>query len=211
MIIPQNNSPLSELIRLIGGVDIYLLDQILKGRFPAGSRILDAGCGGGRNISWFLRSGYEVCGVDTTPGSIAALLATAARVAPGVAGENFRVEPVEALSFPDESFDAVLSIAVLHFARDPEHFNQMMHEMWRVLRSGGIFFARLASTIGIEDRVQPVGNGHYAVPDGSMRYLVDMESLQLLTKQLNGRLLEPIKTVNVQNLRCMTTWVVEKG
>lgn len=205
-----NSQPLAELNTLVGGVDIYLLDQILKGRFPAGARILDAGCGGGRNISWFLRSGYDVCGVDMTPGSIAAVQGAAARLAPRLPADNFRVEPVEALSFANETFNAVLSIAVLHFARDPQHFEQMIHEMWRVLKTGGVLFARLASTIGIEDRVRPIGNGHYAVPDGSVRYLVDLERLQALTKQLNGRLIEPIKTVNVQNLRCMTTWVVEK-
>ncbi len=205
---PYNN--LSELTDLVGGVDIYLLDQILKGRFRADARIFDAGCGGGRNISWFLRSGYDVSGVDTTPGSIAAVQQAAARLSPGLSLQNFRVEPVEDVSFPDASFDAVLSIAVLHFARDPGHFNQMLQEMWRVLKPGGIFFARLASTIGIETLVQPVGNGHYAVPDGSIRFLVDLETLQSLTKQLGARLLEPIKTVNVQNLRCMTTWVIQK-
>jgi ubiquinone/menaquinone biosynthesis C-methylase UbiE len=195
---------------LIGGVDIYLLDQIIKNRFPRGTRILDAGCGGGRNISWFLRSGYDVSGVDSSEVSITSLQKHVAAMAPQLPAGNFRVEPVEHMSFADETFDAVLSIAVLHFARHPEHFEAMLREMWRVLRPGGVCFARLGSTVGIEDRVLPLENGRFAVPDGSTRYLVSMDMLVRLTNDLGARLLEPIKTVNVQNMRCMTTWVVGK-
>jgi len=199
-----------QLTSQIGGMDIYLLDQIMKYRFPAGTRILDAGCGSGRNIRWFLQNGYDVSAVDGSPHSVASARQMAAEVAPHLPSENFRVEMVEHLSFADASFDAVLSIAVLHFARDDWHFSAMVKEMWRVLKPGGFLFARLASNIGIEERVQLSGEGRYAIPDGSERYLVDQQVLERLTASMNGRLLEPVKTVNVQNLRCMTTWVVGK-
>ena len=134
------------------------------------------------------------------------------RVSRALALENFHCEAVESLSYPDESFDSVLSIAVLHFARNSDHFHQMVHEMWRVLKPGGILFARLGSTIGIEDRVKPLDDaGRFAVPDGSTRYLVDMETLARLTVQLDASLVEPIKTVNVQHMRCMTNWVLSKN
>lgn len=207
----SKTTPLVHLIDFIGGVDIYLLDQILKNRFPPGIGILDAGCGGGRNISWFLRSGYNVSGVDTYAAAVAGLQEMARRVAPGLPAENFRVEPVEKMTFADGSFDAVLSIAVLHFARDHAHFTEMLQEMWRVLKPGGLLFVRLGSRIGIENRVVPRGEGRYSVPDGSIRYLVDLETLVQLTAELGGRLLEPVKTVNVQNMRCMTMWVVRKA
>ncbi len=100
---------------------------------------------------------------------------------------------------------------MLHFARDDTHFQQMIAEMWRVLHPGGVFFARLGSTVGIEHLVRPLSPGRYAVPDGSTRYLVSLENLLQMTSDLNGQLLDPIKTVNVQNLRCMTTWVMAKG
>lgn len=207
----MNDAGLAGLTRLIGGIDIYLLDQITKGRFPAGARVLDAGCGGGRNITWFLKCHYDVCGIDTAPAAISGLKQAAGALIPPLRADNFRMEPVESLSFPDASFDAVLSIAVLHFARDHEHFNQMVEQMWRVLKPGGILFARLGSNIGIEDRVKPLETeGRYAVPDGSTRYLVDMETLARLTAKLDASLLEPIKTVNVQNMRCMTTCVLGK-
>jgi hypothetical protein len=49
----------------------------------------------------------------------------------------------------------------------------MLGEMWRVLRPGGLFFARLASTIGIEGLVRNLQERRYLLPDGSERFLVD--------------------------------------
>jgi tellurite methyltransferase len=193
-----------------GGIDIYLFDQLLKGRFTPDMHLLDAGCGDGRNLIYFIRSGYAVFGVDNSPAAIAQVRRLATNLSPQYAVENFRLEAVEKMSFADESFDAVISSAVLHFARDEEHFQSMLLEMWRVLRRGGIFFSRSASIIGIEGRVKHLEGRRYHLPDGSDRFLVDEEILLGLTKQLGGEFLEPIKTVNVQNLRAMTTWCLRK-
>src|SRR5438046_9143701 len=77
----------------------------------------------------------------------------APRLAPALPAGDFRTEPVEAMSFPDHDADAVLSIAVLHFARNDLQFDAMLRSMWRVLRPGGILFCRLASVIGIEGKI----------------------------------------------------------
>ena len=193
-----------------GQLDIYLFDQLLKGRFQPGMKLLDAGCGGGRNLVYFMRSGYHVFGVDNSPAAIAEVRQLAQSLSTELAVENFRLESVERMSFPDESFDAVISSAVLHFASDEDHFQSMVMEMWRVLKRGGIFFARLASTIGIETRVIHLEGRRYHLPDGSDRFLVDEQMLLSLTETLGGTLIEPIKTVNVQNLRCMTNWCLRK-
>jgi tellurite methyltransferase len=193
-----------------GEIDIYLFDQLLKGRIQPGMTILDAGCGGGRNLLYLLRCGLDVSAVDGSRDAVEHVRALAARLAPELPPENFRAEPVEALSFPTGGFDAVLSSAVLHFARDEEHFRAMLREMWRVLRPGGLFFARLASSIGIEERVELLEGRRYLLPDGSQRFLVDESFLLALTRDLGGVLADPLKTTNVQNLRCMTTWVMLK-
>jgi ubiquinone/menaquinone biosynthesis C-methylase UbiE len=195
---------------LFGNIDIYLFDQILKNQFKSGMRILDAGCGGGRNLVYFLRNGYEVFGIDQNREAIGYVCDLAQSLSPQLPAENFRVAKVEELSFPDEYFDAVISSAVLHFAADEKHFNRMLEEMWRVLKNEGLVFVRLASSIGIEDKIKLIEGRRYLLPDGSERFLVDENLLLTTTNRLGGILAEPIKTTNVQNLRCMTTWVIRK-
>jgi tellurite methyltransferase len=192
-----------------GDIDIYVFDQLLRGRLSPGMRVFDAGCGGGRNLVYLLRQGYEVCGNDAQPAAIAQVRDLAVRLAPGRT-HDFRVEAIEATSFADASADAVLASAVLHFARDDAHFAAMVQAMWCVVKPGGLFFARLASTIGIEDQVQPIGNNRFRLPDGSERYLVDAAAILDWTARLGGELLDPIKTTVVHNQRSMTTWVAER-
>jgi len=201
---------MTDLSEQFGGIDIYLFDQLLKGRLPEGTRILDAGCGGGRNLVYFLRNGYEVFGVDHSGEAISQVRVLAASLNPALPVENFVVAPVEKVPFPDNHFGAVISSAVLHFARDASHFRAMLAEMWRVLAPGGLFFARLASSIGIEDSIKPLGAGRYLLPDGSERFLIDEATLVSAAEEMRAAWLDPLKTTNVQNLRCMSTWVLRK-
>ncbi len=196
---------------LFGDIDIYLFDQILKNRFGSEMKILDAGCGGGRNLIYFLHNNYNIFGVDQNAEAIEQIRFLAKTIYPDLPSENFQTSAVEKMQFPDEHFDAVISSAVLHFATDERHFIKMLAEMWRVLKPNGLFFARLASAIGIENRIKFIGSGRYLLPDGSERFLVDEDLLVSMTNQIGGILLEPLKTTNVQNLRCMTTWVLRKN
>ena len=193
-----------------GEIDIYLFDQILKNEFTERTKILDAGCGAGRNLVYFLRCGCRVFAVDENPEAVRYVRQLAGSLAPDLSDENFRVAKVEALPFPDDCFDLVISSAVLHFAADERQFDRMLDEMWRVLKNGGLFFARLASSICLENKIEPVSGRRCRLPDGSERFLVDEGFLLERTEKLGGVLTEPIKTTNVQNLRCMTTWVVRK-
>jgi SAM-dependent methyltransferase len=193
-----------------GDIDIYLFDQLLRGRIRPGLRVLDAGCGGGRNLIFLLRAGFDVRAADADPSAVAAVRSLASELAPALPADNFRAEPVESMSFDPQSADFVISSAVLHFARDPDHFDAMLRGSWRMLAPRGIFFCRLASSIGIEDRVVPIGAGRYRLPDGSDRFLVDEPTLMRYADELGGRLLDPIKTTVVQGQRSMTTWVLQR-
>lgn len=194
-----------------GDIDIYLFDQLLRGRIRPGMRVLDAGCGSGRNLVYLMRVGTEVFGVDSDAHAVEAVRRLAATLAPQLPAENFRVEPVDAMTFPDAFADLVMSSAVLHFARDDAHFTAMLQGTWRVLRPGGLFFCRLASTIGMEARMRRIAGRRFVVPDGSERYCVDEAMLLDLTVRLGGELVDPLKTTIVQNQRCMTTWVLRKA
>lgn len=203
---------MSKLQEQFGPIDIYLFDQVLKGRIAPGMRILDAGCGSGRNLVYFLREGYEVFGVDADPQAVESVRELARQQAPSGAGRtadsNFRTEAVEHMSFGAGFADVVISSAVLHFARDDAHFGAMVEGSWRATKRGGTFFCRLASTIGIENQVRRIAGRRFLSPDGTERYLVDAPLLELLTERMGGELLEPLKTTVVQGQRSMTTWVV---
>lgn len=192
-----------------GNIDIYVFDQLLRGRIAPGMRVFDAGCGGGRNLVYLLRQGYEVCGNDADATAVAKVRALAASLAPGRA-QDFRVEAIEQTSFPDAHADVVMASAVLHFARDPRHFEAMLRQLWRVMRPGGLFFARLASSIGIAAEIVALGDGRYRLPDGSDRFLVDAAAINDWTARLGGTLVDPIKTTVVDGQRSMTTWVAKK-
>jgi len=193
-----------------GNIDIYLFDQILRGRIAPGMKILDAGCGEGRNLVYLLREGYEVSGIDHDPEAIAYVRRMAAYLAPALPRENFKLSTLEDIPYPDASFDAVICNAVLHFAQNDSQFNAMLRGIWRVLKPGGVFFCRLASSIGMEKLVKRIAGRRYRLPDESERYLVDEAFLEKLTAELNAELLDPIKTTIVQKQRCMTTWVLMK-
>jgi tellurite methyltransferase len=193
-----------------GGIDIYLFDQLQRGRIAPGMRIFDAGCGWGRNAIHLLRQGYQVSGVDADPGAIREVHELLPRVAPHAPSDRFRAERIQDSSFPDGCADVVISSAVLHFARDDEEFEDMLVGSWRHLAPRGLFFCRLASMIGLEANVRPLGGRRFTLPDGTDRYLVDEPLLREWTRRLQARLLDPIKTTVVQDQRSMTTWVLMK-
>jgi SAM-dependent methyltransferase len=202
-------TPGEELRQQFGDVDIYLFDQILRGRFDTRHRVLDAGCGDGRNLIWLLQHGFECYGADLEPSAIDLVRQIASRLAPALPSTNFTVADLTRLPHPDGHMDAVICCAVLHFAADEGHFDAMVNELWRVLASRGLLFARLVSNIGFEDVVGPAGR-QVRLPDGTDRFVVDEPMLIRSTVRLGGRLVDPIKTTNVQGKRCMTTWSLVK-
>ena len=191
-----------------GQIDIYVFDQILRGNLGPGMRILEAGCGYGRNLVHLLREGCVVFAVDLNPDAVEQVRKLSASLGTGLPAENFQVAPVEQMPFPDASMDAVICSAVLHFARDGRQFRAMLSELWRVLRPSGLLFCRLASRIGMDF---PRAEGDlYLMPDGQHWFLVDEDILLGLTSEFNAALVDPLKTTIVQNQRCMTTWVLRK-
>jgi SAM-dependent methyltransferase len=207
---PDVSAVSAELRAAFGEIDIYLFDQLLRGRFDRRPRVLDAGCGAGRNLPYLLQRGFDVWAVDADEGAIRSLRQLVASLRLAVPPGSVHCGRLDALPWEDGARDAVICSAVLHFARDEADFAAMLREMWRVLAPGGLFFARLATSIGIE-RHLAAPTGRLRLPDGSERFVVDEPTILAWTSALGGTLLDPLKTTNVQNMRAMTTWVVEKG
>jgi tellurite methyltransferase len=199
--------PLS-LQEQFGQIDIYVFDQILRGNIAPGMRVLDAGCGYGRNLVYLLREGCEVFALDANMDAVEHVSQLAVSLGTNLPAGNFQVGVIERMPFPDAFADVVICSSVLHFSRDDDHFSKMISELWRVLKPGGMLFCRLGSRIGMDfERVQ----GHrYIIGDGSEWFLVDEAMLLDLTRNRNATLVDPLKTTIVQNHRCMTTWVLRK-
>jgi len=191
-----------------GQIDIYVFDQILRGNIARGMRVLDAGCGYGRNLVHLLREGCEVFAVDANAEGVEHVKALAAQLAPDLPASNFRVGQLDQIDFPDNFADVVICSSVLHFARDEAHFLAILEELWRVLRPGGLLFCRLGSRIGME--FERLRGNVFRINDGSEWFLVDEAMLMQLTEQLNAVMVDPLKTTIVQDYRCMTTWVLRK-
>ena len=192
-----------------GEIDIYLFDQLLRGRFDRRQRVLDAGCGGGRNLPFFLRHGFDVRVADADPTAIDAVRRLATALNGTIPSDHTHCGPLDSLPWADASVDAVICSAVLHFARDHRDFAAMLDELWRLLAPDGLLFARLATSIGLERQLSAT-TGRVGLPDGSERFVVDERTLLEWTDAHRATLLDPIKTTNVQNQRCMTTWVLQK-
>ena len=122
--------------------------------------------------------------LTTIPEAVEYVKHLARTLAPPLSPENFQTSAIEKMPFPDAHFDWVISNAVLHFAENRQQFDAMLVEMWRVLKPNGTFFARLASSIGIEHLIVPTANGRYLLPDDSERFLVSEDLLMQAAEKL---------------------------
>ena len=193
--------------QLLGEMDIYLIDQIMKNRYKINDRILDTGCGTGRNLYWFINHAFDIYGIDADEEVINELKTRYSHLP----DDHLQVMPLEETLFPDNHFHHIISSAVFHFANGTLHFRQMISEMVRVLKPGGSLFIRMTSDIGIEKEIEVIGDGVYLLPDGSKRFLLTRKLLNSIMQQFNLLFLEPLKTVNVNDIRCMSTILLRKN
>ncbi|MFK5982423.1 MAG: class I SAM-dependent methyltransferase [Flavobacteriaceae bacterium] len=190
---------------LIGHTDIYLLDQILKERYLPTETILDAGCGSGRNLHWFYNNDFNIYGIDQNEAQIENL-----KLKYSKQKDHFSVSSIKSMNFEDEFFNHIICNAVLHFAKNKVHFKMMFSELLRVLKPEGSLFIRVASNIGIEDKIIPISEGVFKLPDGTTRFLLTKALFSEIKKEHQFKMLEIFKTVNVNDLRSMTTLVIQK-
>lgn len=201
---------ISELNKLLGNVDVYLLDQILKGRFSKEMKILDAGCGEGRNTVYFIREGFQIFGIDPNETAIQYCRYQAKSLDPNYDIHRFLEGKLEEVPFHVSSFDSVICSAVLHFASGVDNFWQMIDEIHRVLKPGGIFWFRMCTGFGeVLSQSEPLGDGRYHLPDDSERFLLTQDHVDKLMAK-GFQFLESPKTVMVLNQREMGVFLLEK-
>ncbi|MCA6078570.1 class I SAM-dependent methyltransferase [Fulvivirga sedimenti] len=181
-----------ELNNELGNMDLYLLDQVLKGSFAGKKKLLDAGCGEGRNSRYFIQNGYEVNGLDIDPMAVKFARMTFQKFS----NVTFREGTLTDLPYPDQYFDGCICSAVLHFAENRDMFTQMWNELYRVLKTGGILFVRMSATIGLGDN-----------RDARFLYSLTQDDLDMISEKYEWA--EPFKTVLVHD-RSMSVLVLKR-
>jgi len=191
-------------LKRIKNVDIYLLDQFFKGNLNSNQRVLDAGFGKGRNLRFCIQEGMDVKGIDPNPDYVQILSAEFPELSANIIHSSIE-------DFIDtEGFDFIICNAVLHFAKDHKHFDRLIMKLSSLLREDGVLFVRMTSDIGIEEEIEENDTGVHVIPDQSTRYLLTREKITEILAVNKMELLEPVKTVNVEDIRCMTTLVLKK-
>ena len=197
---------INELQSNLGHIDLYLLDQILKERYKPGDYILEAGCGHGRNIRLLDNLGFDVFGVDLNEERIL----YCQELYPLIA-DKFTVADLTTTNFENDKFDHIISSAVLHFAESTEHFEKMFNEQVRILKKGGTFFIRMCTAFGLSaESLIPLSSNQFLLPDDTKRFLLTYPLLYRMMEKYNLNLLDPVKTVNVHEMRAMGVIILQK-
>ena len=114
--------------------DTSLMDRLME-LVPAGSRGLDAGCGGGaRDVFFYWQKGYDIYGVDAIEENIA----EARRLHPEIAERVAVADLREPLGYPDASFDFILCNAVIQHIEPDTALGVTLPEFARLLKDGGV-------------------------------------------------------------------------
>lgn len=185
-----------EINKAVGNLDLYLLDQILKGRFERPGKLFDAGCGEGRNLHYFVSNGWDVFGMDQNPQALLMAMMTYK----SVPKDNWTAGDLSKIPHVDRVFDVVICSAVLHFARDYSHFHAMMVEMVRVMAPNALIFIRCATSIGIGGESNNPG----------FSYLLESEQLYHFNQLYPLDFVELPKSVVVDGQRSMGVLVMQK-
>lgn len=191
-------------LKHIENIDLYLLDQFLKGRLKVDDKILDAGCGSGRNIKLLINEGFSVFGIDVNAAVIDELKANYPELQ-----ENFANSSIEKFD-STEKFDFIICNAVLHFAKNHEEFDRLFNKLISLLNDNCTLFVRMTTDIGVKDLLTENNNGVYNLPDKTTRYLITNDKINSLLLAHSLVLIEPIKTVVVDGKRSMATLVFKK-
>jgi len=139
-----------------------------QSQWGTGQRILDLACGGGRNATALLDSGFDVYACDL---HVAMAQATWRRVAqslgPDIASGRVCRADMLTLPYADGSFDIVLANGAYHNVASLPQFEQALRETARVLRSGGLLCLAVFTRSLVDPRLESQGlPGLYRTPDG---------------------------------------------
>jgi SAM-dependent methyltransferase len=129
------DSNADEQVQKYEQADMSEVHEILCEAFPSGARLLELGCGSGRDAAFLLSKGFDVV---VTDGSTK-ILDHALRIHPELRHRHRLLKLPEPFPFQEEEFDGVLAIGVFMHLDLPD-FGVSLKETSRVLKANGRFF-----------------------------------------------------------------------
>ena len=185
-------------------MDLFLLDLILKGKIPENARILDAGCGEGRNAIYFIQEGYEYLGIDSDESKIRLAQYMSSNISTSKA--IFKVGDIRQMR-DNATFDLVICSRVLHFAESENDFFEMWSSISEQVSQGGMIYISMDSKID-NALGHPVENGRFEFPDGAVRFAITDSIYQEIKKGFE--LVEPLKTLVQNETRAQSFFTLRK-
>ena len=147
------------------------LERVFRGC----TKILDVGCGTGRDLTYLLQKGKDAYGADASKEMLAATDTTLASRGLSGAGRLFDAVLPELGMFSEGEFDGVLCTAVLMHLPDEEIFDAV-YALRRVLRPGGTLLVSIPAARNDVDpitRRDPHGRLFNDIPPAKLRLLFE--------------------------------------
>jgi len=194
---------------MINKLDPFLCDQILKNNINKSQIVLDAGCGKGDHLFYFLKNEFDIYAIDGDASAIQQLSQTF-QIEGVTIEDRLHMQHIENMTFSSRFFDVVYCLDVLHLAQDQAHLEKMLNELWRVLKYGGMLFIKMYSIIGLADQVKNRGGGRYQFHHGLEFFNMNESFFNHWMDQHHAVCVEPVKTIITGKFAASTYYVLSK-
>ncbi|MEM6735448.1 MAG: methyltransferase domain-containing protein [Bacteroidota bacterium] len=187
-----------------GDMDLFLIDAILKGKIPQEGKVLDIGCGEGRNGIFFINEEYEYLGIDQNASRISLIDYLSKSSKTAIA--RFQVGRMQEIDLSEE-FDVIICSRILHFAENEQDFQLIWRNIVQHLNTQGVLYFSMDSAM-IGQEVKAKGNGKYEFQDGHISYALNPSLYEYMLKGFSE--LEYLKTVIYNNKRINSFGLLRK-
>ena len=186
-------------------MDLFLMDLILKGKIPSNARVLDVGCGEGRNGIHFIQQGHEYHGWDIDSSKLKLLEYLAKTF--DASHAHFKIQDIRSAE-ADRFFDFIICSRMLHFAESKVDFLLMWEKLSGQLKRGGILYVSMDSIID-NDLWKKLEHGKIKFPDARIHFALTSDIYEEIKKGFEE--IEPLKTLVYHNKRAQSFLCFKKA
>ena len=184
-----------KLLSELGQLNLQLLEEIREGHIQPQMKILEIGCGYGYNIRFFIKHGYDAYGIDESEEAIQLIREYVPGWNSKLKVNNFRAAVPESLPFDDDYFDYAYALHFSEITGDGKKLSTLLKEAMRVLKSSGVLFLQLETSIGLQGKVLHIVGNKYLMQDGKEKILWSEDELKEILNQVGCNTLPIMKTL----------------